>query len=205
MADDDNPTRAPFSVPPKVSGPAGFAGRARTAPDCEIWFTIGQAWPRIPAEAYALGRRKIQFIGGEPQLNPAFGRLLRRSIDVGFDFVEVFTNLTRLDEATLEFSAANGIHFATSVYSGDPAVHDTVTQIRGSHRRTTGNLRRLIERKVPTRAAVLAIDNDTAGFRGSKPKSVSRHAAPGRATRTWAVRASRCCARSRVIPRGRRK
>jgi hypothetical protein len=27
-----------------VSGKAQFAARARTAPDSEIWFTIGQAW-----------------------------------------------------------------------------------------------------------------------------------------------------------------
>ncbi|MGW0024963.1 radical SAM protein [Rhodococcus sp. NPDC003383] len=185
-------------MPPKVSGPAGFAGRARTAPDCEIWFTIGQAWPRITAEAYALGRRKIQFIGGEPQLNPAFGRLLRRSVDVGFDFVEVFTNLTRLDEATLEFYTANGIHFATSVYSDDPAVHDTVTQVRGSHRRTTGNLRRLIERKVPTRAAVLAIDNDTAGFRGSKPRCAVSNHPPRPDVRSGAIHLSRAGAGRRI-------
>jgi hypothetical protein len=34
-------------------------------------------------------------------------------------------------------------HFATSVYSDDPAAHDRITTVRGSHRRTIGNLRRL--------------------------------------------------------------
>jgi hypothetical protein len=30
--------------PPSVSGRAGYAARARTAPDGDVWFTIGQAW-----------------------------------------------------------------------------------------------------------------------------------------------------------------
>ncbi len=32
----------------------------------------------------------IQLIGGEPQLNPSFQRLLRATKDLGFDFVEDF-------------------------------------------------------------------------------------------------------------------
>ena len=114
----------------------------------------------VMSQAYELGCRKIQLIGGEPQLNPSFKRLLRRSVDIGFEFVEVFTNLTRLDDETLEFSAENQVHFATSVYSDDPAVHDAVTTVTGSHRRTIGNLRRLIERGVTTRAGVITMDED---------------------------------------------
>jgi MoaA/NifB/PqqE/SkfB family radical SAM enzyme len=114
----------------------------------------------LMAEAYRLGCRKIQLIGGEPQLNPSFKRLLRYSIDSGFEFVEVYTNLTRLDDETLELAAENGVYFATSVYSDDPAVHDAVTTVRGSHRRTISNLQRLIDHGVKTRAAVLTMDGD---------------------------------------------
>lgn len=112
-------------------------------------------------QAYELGCRRIQLIGGEPQLHPDFDELLRRGVDTGFDFVEVFTNLTRLDEETLTFSAENAVHFATSVYSDDPAVHDAVTTVRGSHRRTVANLRRLVEKGVPTRVGVIAVGGDT--------------------------------------------
>jgi MoaA/NifB/PqqE/SkfB family radical SAM enzyme len=117
----------------------------------------------VMRQAYEHGCRKIQLIGGEPQLNRSFKRLLRRSVDSGFQFIEVFTNLTRLDDETIEFSARNGIHFATSVYSDDPGVHDAVTRVRGSHRRTIANLRRLLAAGVPTRAAVLALDGDLEG------------------------------------------
>jgi MoaA/NifB/PqqE/SkfB family radical SAM enzyme len=114
----------------------------------------------LMTQAYELGCRKIQFIGGEPQLNPEFKRLLRYSADKGFEFVEVFTNLTKLDDETLELAVRNQVHFATSVYSDDPAVHDAVTTVRGSHKRTIGNLRRLIAAGVRTRAAVISMDGD---------------------------------------------
>ena len=114
----------------------------------------------LMSEAHELGCKKIQFIGGEPQLNPQFKRLLRFSTEVGFDFIEVFSNLTKLDEETLEISVENGVHFATSVYSDDPAAHDRITTVPGSHRRTIGNLRRLVDRGVPARAAIISMDND---------------------------------------------
>jgi hypothetical protein len=44
----------------------------------------------------------------------------------------VFTNLTRLSEDTLRYSAQHGIRFATSIYSHDPAVHDVITTVRSS-------------------------------------------------------------------------
>jgi MoaA/NifB/PqqE/SkfB family radical SAM enzyme len=114
----------------------------------------------LMSEAHGLGCKKIQFIGGEPQLNPQFKRLLRFSTEVGFDFIEVFSNLTKLDEETLEISVENGVHFATSVYSDDPVAHDRITTVPGSHRRTIGNLRRLVDRGVPARAAIISMDND---------------------------------------------
>jgi hypothetical protein len=76
----------------------------------------------------------------------------------------VFSNLTRLREDTLRFAAEAGIHFATSVYSDDPAVHDAVTQVRSSHARTVGNLGRLIERGIATRAAIIRIGQEPAAI-----------------------------------------
>lgn len=114
----------------------------------------------LMAEAHGLGCRKIQLIGGEPQLNRDFKRLLRFSAEVGFEFVEVFSNLTRLDDETIEIAAGAGVHFATSVYSDDPAAHDRITTVRGSHQRTIRNLSRLVDRGIPTRAAVLSMDGD---------------------------------------------
>jgi MoaA/NifB/PqqE/SkfB family radical SAM enzyme len=117
---------------------------------------------RLMHEAYDLGCRKLQLIGGEPQLNPDFHCLLVTAKEIGFDFIEVFTNLTHLSETTLSFAAANGIHFATSVYSDIAEQHDAITKVRSSHARTVENLKRLSDQGIVTRAATIVIDQDRA-------------------------------------------
>jgi MoaA/NifB/PqqE/SkfB family radical SAM enzyme len=119
-------------------------------------------------QAYALGCRKMQFIGGEPQLNRDFHRLLVASKAIGFEFVEVFTNLTRLDEETVRFARSTGIRFATSVYSDKPEVHQAITRNRSSHARTIKNLKRLIDSEIVTRAAVIQIDQTPAEVQSTK-------------------------------------
>lgn len=116
----------------------------------------------LMVEAYELDCRKIQLIGGEPQLHPEFLDLLRATKRIGFEFVEVFSNLTKLDDATLWFAIEHGVCFATSVYSDDAAVHDAVTKVRGSQVRTIRNLRRLIDAGVTTRAGLIVMDQDQA-------------------------------------------
>jgi hypothetical protein len=49
-------------------------------------------YDRLMREAYDLGCRKLQFIGGEPQLNRDFQKLLVRANTIGFEFIEVFSN-----------------------------------------------------------------------------------------------------------------
>lgn len=117
-----------------------------------------EAYEDLMGQAYELGCRRLQFIGGEPQLHPDLLRLLTRAKETGFEFVEVFSNLTRLPEDTLRFAAEAGIRFATSVYSDDPAVHNAITTVGSSHARTIGNLERLVAAGVGTRAAVIRID-----------------------------------------------
>ena len=114
----------------------------------------------VMTQAYALGCRRMQFIGGEPQLNRDFQQLLVASKEIGFEFVEVFTNLTRLEDETVRFAQGAGIRFATSVYSDRPEVHHAITRNRSSHARTVRNLKRLIDNEVVTRAAVIVIDQE---------------------------------------------
>lgn len=59
-------------------------------------------------EAYDLGCRKLQFIGGEPQLNRDFHKLLVTANTIGFEFIEVFSNLTQLDDETVCYAAQMG-------------------------------------------------------------------------------------------------
>ncbi len=122
----------------------------------------------VMSQAHALGCRRIQFIGGEPLLNRDFLRLLRNATALGFEFIEVFSNLTRLDNETVRFAAETGVRFATSVYSDDRGVHNAVTRVGSSHTRTVTNLCRLIDAGVRTRASVIVIDQDQAAVERTK-------------------------------------
>jgi MoaA/NifB/PqqE/SkfB family radical SAM enzyme len=110
------------------------------------------------SQAFQLGCTKVQFIGGEPQLNPDFFSLLMKAKMIGFDFVEVFSNLTHLDDDTVNYAKNHGICFATSVYSDEAAEHDAVTRVRSSHKRTIANLRRLVESGIDVRAAIIVMN-----------------------------------------------
>jgi MoaA/NifB/PqqE/SkfB family radical SAM enzyme len=112
----------------------------------------------IMFQAYALGCRKIQFIGGEPQLYRDFLMLLVKAKEVGFEFIEVFSNLTQLNDDTIQFSSNNKVWFATSVYSNEPSEHDAITKVKSSYAHTIRNLRRLIDKGVETRAGIIAIN-----------------------------------------------
>jgi hypothetical protein len=55
----------------------------------------------VMSQAYELGCRKVQLIGGEPQLNPSFKRLLRRSVDGGGGSALRYADVT-MDTGTRE-------------------------------------------------------------------------------------------------------
>jgi hypothetical protein len=69
----------------------------------------------LMTEAFALGCRRIQFIGGEPVLNKDLPLFIRTAAKMGFEFIEVYTNLTILPEELLQCLVDHGVHVATSV------------------------------------------------------------------------------------------
>lgn len=88
--------------------------------------------------------------------------------EIGFEFIEVFSNLTQLSDDTVCYAARRWIRFATSVYSDDAETHDAITRVKSSHARTIGNLKKLIDRGIETRAATIVIDQDQAKVERTK-------------------------------------
>ena len=119
-----------------------------------------EQYEAIMVEAYQLGCRNLQFIGGEPQLNRDLLGHIATARRIGFEFIEVFSNLTWLSNETLRCAVDQQVRFATSVYSDEPAIHDAITGVKGSHARTIRSLARLISNGVETRAAIIVIDQD---------------------------------------------
>ncbi|HET6976453.1 MAG TPA: radical SAM protein [Pyrinomonadaceae bacterium] len=111
-------------------------------------------------QVYDLGCRKIQFIGGEPTLNRSLPVLIEAAYDHGFEFIEVFTNLTRLSDALLEVFCRFNVAVATSFYSHNPSTHEAVTRQRGSFELTTRNMRRILDAGLTLRAGIIEMDQN---------------------------------------------
>lgn len=114
----------------------------------------------VMLDAYDLGCRRVQFIGGEPTLNPALPDLVRYAASLGYTFVEVFTNLTRLNDQLIDLFVEHDVHVATSVYASEAMAHDAITLSDGSFERTVANLRRLVRAGVPVRAGIIEMQEN---------------------------------------------
>lgn len=116
---------------------------------------VRSQYEALIAEAYEIGCRRVQFIGGEPTLNPDLPDLIRFATSTGYEFIEVFTNLTRLSADLLQCFGHHHVYVATSVYASVSSTHDLITHVGGSFAKTIRNLRLLIEAGIPVRAGII--------------------------------------------------
>lgn len=92
-------------------------------------------------DAAALGFQTVQFTGGEALLCPFLSELCAYAFALGLD-VEVYTNGTLLSAERYE--GLRRAAFAFSLYARDPAVHDAITRLPGSHEKTLAAIRRAL-------------------------------------------------------------
>lgn len=89
----------------------------------------------------AAGTFSLSLSGGEPLLHPEFRRMVRAASDRGF-MLALFTSATRLTPDLAAFLAGTTLaEVNASVYADDPAIHDAVTRVPGSHAATVAGLR----------------------------------------------------------------
>jgi organic radical activating enzyme len=107
--------------------------------------------------AASCGCRKIQFIGGEPTVVKELPEFIVHARNNGFEFIEVFTNATRISDQLLSCFADNGVAIATSFYSDRSEVHDAITKKAGSHHRTMEAIKKLLEAGLSVRAGIIVM------------------------------------------------
>jgi MoaA/NifB/PqqE/SkfB family radical SAM enzyme len=129
---------------------------AESGPDVDLFGTMTHGdWKRVVDEAAELGCRSVQFIGGEPTLHPRLPDLVDHANHRGFEFIEVYTNATRLGKKLLGCFQRGGVHVATSFYSDDPLVHEQITQVEGSWQRTVLGIESVLAAGLPIRVGVI--------------------------------------------------
>jgi MoaA/NifB/PqqE/SkfB family radical SAM enzyme len=127
------------------SGPDGGRG-TMTADD----------WERLIDQAAALGVKTVQFIGGEPTLDPELHRLVRHALGAGVK-VDIYTNLVHVTAPLWELFSLRGVSVGFSWYSSDPDKHAEVTGSKSSHARTKANVIEAVRRGIPVRAGIVEV------------------------------------------------
>lgn len=133
---------------------------------------------------FGYGIKKIQIIGGEPFCHKDIRDILFFAAKK-FEFVEIFTNGTLLNEQWCDFLKENKINVAISVYSYISEEHDNVTTVKGSHQKTIKSIKMLKERNINYRIAtthmknVLIGEKNTELFKINPDKDVIRMAGRG--------------------------
>jgi radical SAM protein with 4Fe4S-binding SPASM domain len=120
-------------------------------------------WERVIEESYALGCRRLQFIGGEPLCiggDNLLG-LIQKAKNVGYDFIEVYTNCIMMNKKILEFFWKNKIAIATSIYGSNAKVHDLITQQSGSFDKTIETIKEIVKLKLSLRVGIIEMRQNT--------------------------------------------
>ncbi|MGI5350193.1 radical SAM protein [Streptomyces sp. CA-250714] len=113
-------------------------------------------WQRVISDIAELGIPMVQFIGGEPTLNPYLPQLIDYAADAELG-IEVYSNLTHIRPSLWDRFERQAVCLATSFYTDDPEQHDTITRTRGSLDRIRANIAEAVRRGIPMRAGIVEV------------------------------------------------
>ncbi len=96
-----------------------------------------------------MGLLTLTLSGGEPMLHKNFLDFLRKAQEYDFS-VNILTNLTLLTDEIVEEMKKNRLSSVqVSLYSMNPAIHDEITQMKGSFEKTKNAILKLVENDIP--------------------------------------------------------
>ncbi len=124
-------------------------------------------WKDAISQAYNLGIKRCQFIGGEPflfhQEDKDLIDLVMYAKEVGFSDIEIFTNTQIISEKQIREISDLNVKIATSIYSRDEKIHDRITGEQGSLQRSLKAINKLISLDINVRVEVvlMSINEET--------------------------------------------
>lgn len=154
----------------------------KSNPHCEGKMSIDDFYSIID-ELKNIGIKKIQFIGGEPLLLKSELKAMIKHCRSYFDFIEVYTNGTLINDDWANFFNLYNISIALSIHSYLPEEHDRITTVIGSHKKVLRGLELLKKYKVKYRIGTVRSsdcnignkqENSGYSLRPKEPKVVGR-------------------------------
>lgn len=99
-------------------------------------------------EFVELGGREITLSGGEPLMHKSIKQILHYCHEKGLT-INLFSNLLLLSDSFVDiFKHIRIGYIQTSVYSLSPAIHDSITKIKGSLEKTLNSIEHLLDEKI---------------------------------------------------------
>ena len=140
-------------MPPTYRKGLGLEVGPKQEKDKKISF---EKWKQLIDGAHSLGCKRCQFIGGEPFLyrgasNETVLDLAEYARNIGYEFIEIFTNGTLLTDKKIQRIKELDLNVAISLYSNDEKTHDLITKTTGSYKKTIEALRLLKRANIPVR------------------------------------------------------
>ena len=126
-------------------------------------------WKKIIDELSLCSPRNIILIGGEPTMYKGINEVIKyiikklQSTRVGF-----YSNLTYINEESIELIKSNGISVITSLYSYRREIHDEITRVQGSFDKTVNNIKLLNRLGIDVTANIVAMKKNIADIDKTK-------------------------------------
>ena len=121
---------------------------------------------KILEQCQRLNVLNITLSGGEPTLNDNLLFFIQEARKRNFS-INVLSNLTSITDTLLhEFHKTPLLSVQTSLYSMDENVHDSITSVKGSHRKTIEVIEVLRKFNIPMQINVPIMKQNKDTFRG---------------------------------------
>ena len=114
---------------------------ASSSPACSDFLSLVEI-KSILEQARVLGRPIVQFTGGDPLIHRDLVEAVAYADALDFQCIEIYTNGLLLSDKLLQQLLPYAPSFAFSVYSSDEDVHDDITQVKGSFKKTIAAMHR---------------------------------------------------------------
>jgi MoaA/NifB/PqqE/SkfB family radical SAM enzyme len=123
-----------------------------------------EQWVQILDQLKEAGTLNLIFMGGEPLLSPIFWKLAKSAASKGFFLSTISNGLLLSDRLAEKLSKIGFSNVTISLYSLDPAIHDKMTNLKGSHKRTLQAIDNCLKYGVPVGVNCLLTKDNIEGI-----------------------------------------
>ena len=114
---------------------------ASSSPDCHNFLSLDEIKHCLDA-AREMGRPFVQFTGGDPLIHKDLIAAVKHASQLDFQGLEIYANGLLLSEILLSKLAPYQPRISFSLYADTAEVHDAITQLPGSWKKTLAAMRR---------------------------------------------------------------